>query len=273
MIDEKNQNLINALYGALMAAQSTYLPAESVPKFNKETAQFFFKKTVKETQNDSLQRFCIDKAISFVTDPEHLKMTASWIHEGKIVIDGQQLNFQLTASHKYEILKAFYASSHFTLDEKKALKEKALEGDDSDKAKNTSKICDFSLPDPALKEQLWKEITDAQTTDTLSELRNKISGFQQRKQQLDLMSPYFEKYYGMVNKIVESRDREFAEVFMAHLSPAFMAREEDNTAFGELLKNANEEKYEYFVLFLKKQIEAIDVIKRSRNLCETFKLD
>ena len=273
MIDEKNQNLINALYGALIAAQSTYLPAESVPKFNKETAQFFFKKTAKETQNDSLQRFCIDKAISFVTDPEHLKMTASWIHEGKIVIDGQELNFQLTANHKYEILKAFYASPHFTLDEKKALKEKALEGDESDKAKSTSKICDFSLPDPALKEQLWKEITDAQTTDTLAELRNKISGFQQRKQQLDLMTPYFEKYYGIVNKIVESRDREFAEVFMAHLSPAFMAREEDNTAFGELLKNANEEKYEYFVLFLKKQIEAIDVIKRSRNLCETFKLD
>lgn len=273
MMDEQNQNLISAVNVALLAAQSTYLPAESVPKFNKETASFFFKKTAKETQNESLQRFCIDLAISFVTDPEHLKMTASWIHEGKITIDGQSLNFELSANHKYEILKAYYASTHFTLDEKKALKEKALAGDDSDRAKSASKICDYSLPDPALKDQLWKEITDAHTTDTLAELRNKIAGFQQRKQQLDLMTPYFEKYYSLVSKIVETRDREFAEVFMSALSPAYMAREEDNAAFGDLLRTANEEKHEYFVLFLKKQIEAIDVIKRSRTLCETFKLD
>lgn len=33
---------------ALVAAQTTYLPQESVPKFNKETAQFFFKKAARE---------------------------------------------------------------------------------------------------------------------------------------------------------------------------------------------------------------------------------
>jgi len=35
--------------------------------------------------------FCIDKAISFVTEHEHLKLTSEWIHLGKIVIDGQEL--------------------------------------------------------------------------------------------------------------------------------------------------------------------------------------
>jgi hypothetical protein len=71
---------------------------------------------------------------------------------------------------------------------------------------------------------------------------------------------------------VETRDREFAEVFSQNLSPAFMAREKDTAAFNELLKRANEEK-QFFVLFLKKQIESIDLIQKSRNLCETFKLD
>ena len=216
--------------------------------------------------------FCIDKAISFVTEHEHLKLTAEWIHTGKIVFDGTEMKCALTPMHKYEILKAYYASIHFTLDEKKALRAKTFEGDESDKARNISKICEYSLPDPALKEQLWREITDSQTTESLSELRNKIQGFWQRKQQLELITPYFEKYYSIVNKIVESRDREFAEVFMQNLTPAFMAREQDESAFNELLKRASEEK-QFYILFLKKQIETIDITKKSRNLCETFKLN
>ena len=151
-MEEKNQNLINALFGALVMAQGTYLPPESVPKFNKETAQFFFKKAVKEQQNQALQMFCIDKAMSFVTEFDHLKMTAEWIYSGKIVIDGQELGCSLTPNHKYEILKAYYASPHFSHDDKKALKAKTFEGDSSDKARNIGLICDYSLPDPALKE-------------------------------------------------------------------------------------------------------------------------
>jgi hypothetical protein len=118
LMEEKNQNLINALYTALIIASNSFLPTESVAKFNKETAQFFFKKAVHEAGNDGLQMFCIDKAMSFVTEADHLRMTAEWIHSGKVVIDGHQLNCQLTPNHKYEILKAYFASPHFTHDEK-----------------------------------------------------------------------------------------------------------------------------------------------------------
>lgn len=41
LMSEKNQNLINALVGACLVAQMTYLPQEAVPKFNKEAAEFF----------------------------------------------------------------------------------------------------------------------------------------------------------------------------------------------------------------------------------------
>jgi len=51
-----------------------------------------------------------------------------------------------------------------------------------------------------------------------------------------------------------------------------MAREQDESAFNELLKRASEEK-QFYILFLKKQIETIDITKKSRNLCETFKLN
>ncbi len=71
---------------------------------------------------------------------------------------------------------------------------------------------------------------------------------------------------------MEVRDREFAESFMNTLSPAFMARDVDEKHFADLLARTNPDK-EFFILFLKKQIETMDVTKKSRILCETYKMD
>jgi hypothetical protein len=75
-----------------------------------------------------------------------------------------------------------------------------------------------------------------------------------------------------LDKVVNERDREFAELFMQHLSPAFMARDRDLKEFQSLLDKTSEER-DFFILFLKKQIETIDITKKSRHLCETFKMD
>lgn len=76
----------------------------------------------------------------------------------------------------------------------------------------------------------------------------------------------------MLDKVVNERDREFAELFMKTLSPAFMAREKDLKEFQNLLDKTSEER-DFFILFLKAQIETIEITKKSRHLCETFKMD
>lgn len=63
------------------------------------------------------------------------------------------------------------------MDEKKALRDKALAGDASDNASNVRKVLDYSLPDAAIKERLWDEILDASSNESLLELRLKIQGF------------------------------------------------------------------------------------------------
>jgi len=57
------------------------------------------------------------------------------------------------------------------------------------------------------------------------EIRLKIQGFWKRNSQPELMAPYFEKYYASIKRVIDTRDREFAESFMNSLSPAFNARE------------------------------------------------
>ena len=272
LLEEQNQNLINALFGAFIMAQNTYLPPETVPRFNKETAQFFLKKSKKDHENKALVQFCIDKALSFTTSEEHLRMIADWILLEKIVIEGEQLDVELTANQKYAICKQYWAHSAFTLDEKKALRDKALEGDNSDQAQNVKKVLDYSLPDPAIKERLWDEILDENSSSSLMDIRLKIQGFWQRQLQPDLIAPYFEKYYAVLKRVIDTRDREFAESFMQGLSPAFMAREQDESAFNELLSRCTDDTH-FFTLFLKKQVDMIELIKKSRHLCETFRID
>ena len=76
-------------------------------------------------------------------------------------IDDEEIKIELTNTQKYSIVKSYWASPEFNLDEKKALRDKALEGDDSDQAQNVRKVLDWSLPDRDLKARLWDEITDS----------------------------------------------------------------------------------------------------------------
>ena len=93
------------------------------------------------------------------------------------MIEGEELSVELTANQKYAICKQFWAHSAFSLDEKKALREKALANDASDAAGNCRKVLDWSLPDATLKERLWDEILDESSSQTLMDVRLKIQAF------------------------------------------------------------------------------------------------
>jgi hypothetical protein len=118
----------------------------------------------------------------FLYDESNLRLAAAWINEGKILIDGLELGMPLTADQKYGILKTIHASKFFTLEEKQALLKKGLENDNSDKAHHTTKICESIYPDAALKEKLWKELTDLEAKDSVMDYQIKLSGFWSRYQ-------------------------------------------------------------------------------------------
>lgn len=88
-----------------------------------------------------------------------------------------------------------------------------------------------------------------------------------------MISPFFEKYFDVIGRVVEVRDREFATKFMNILSPAFMARDSDEAAFRALLRNPAYSDKSYFIEFLKAQMEKIEIVRKSRALCESSKLD
>lgn len=96
-MDEPNQNLINAVYMSLVSAQKMYLPPENIQKFNKEVADFFLRKAIKEKEDKKLQTFCLDKAFGFMYDEENLSVAAGWVMNGGIEFQGESLDTELTA--------------------------------------------------------------------------------------------------------------------------------------------------------------------------------
>ena len=73
-----------------------YLPPENIQLFNKEVADFFLRKAMKEKFDKKLQMFCIDKAFGFLYDQENLGMVAEWIRNGKVEMYGVPLDVNLT---------------------------------------------------------------------------------------------------------------------------------------------------------------------------------
>ena len=56
-------------------------------------------------------------------------------------------------------------------------------------------LCNWSLPNPDLKAQLWAELTDPLNSDSQSTYIWKIDAFAQMECQLELMEKYFNLFY------------------------------------------------------------------------------
>ena len=71
------------------------------PSLTKKLQTFFLRKAKKDKSNEKLSMFCIDKAISFITEKDHLLLVSEWINTGKISYGGEEINVGLTLDQKY----------------------------------------------------------------------------------------------------------------------------------------------------------------------------
>lgn len=69
-----------------------------------------------------------------------------------MTVDGEELKCELRPMFKYMIIKKYWASSDFTLEQKQALRDKLFAKDDSDAANEVKQVIEWSLPDAKLKE-------------------------------------------------------------------------------------------------------------------------
>ena len=126
------------------------------------------------------------------------------------------------------------------------------------------------MPEAAQKEKLWVEVTKPEEGEALKSTSLKISAFWTLNSTPDLLIPFIDRYFDIIEEINLKRDKEYVRKFNM-ISPANLGRSEDLAKFKALLeKNTTEETHPY-TLFLKNQIEVIESIQKSRELCAKYK--
>lgn len=98
------------------------------------------------------------------------------------------------------------------------LLKKITADDNSDIAINTRAKCMAGLPDAALKAKIWAEITDLNSKDSLYVKNAKIAGFYSWDQ-LDIISPYFDKYYEILPVLNQGTTYKYMSSFFYSLLP------------------------------------------------------
>ena len=113
--------------------------------------------------------------------------------------------------------------------------------------------CNSCLPDPEVKAQVWKEITDPNSVESIYDRRAKMAGFYSYGQ-LDIIRPYFDKFYDVLPQIYEKQSFKYVENFEAYLLPRLEIKDEHiiklvslklrtpdvNSNFGKMLNGAIE---------------------------------
>lgn len=69
-----------------------------------------------------------------------------------------------------------------------------------------------------MKAKIWNEIIDVNTSNSLYVLIAKIQGFYS-SEQLDIVAPYFDKFYEEITRLQKNTSHRFFEIFFHSLLP------------------------------------------------------
>ena len=106
------------------------------------------------------------------------------------------------------------------------------------------------VPEAAQKEKLWVEVTKPEEGEALKTTTLKMQAFWTLNSTLELLIPFIDRYFDILEEIHLKRDKEYARKF-SMISPANLGRAEDLVKFKALLeKNKTDETHPY-TLFLK----------------------
>lgn len=108
----------------------------------------------------------VDQLFGFLSAEANIRSALMWLEQSKIMVGDQNL-YDLQKSHKMSILRLLFKSKYFGLDQKMALLESTLGDDKSDLAENCRASCMAGLPDAEVKAQIWAEITNPSSKDSV----------------------------------------------------------------------------------------------------------
>jgi aminopeptidase N len=115
-------------------------------------------------------------------------------------------------------LKGLFSSNLLTTEQKRAHLQEVQGDDKSDLAQNCKLTCEAYIPTAENKAAVWKEITDPNSTLSAKQRQAQMGGFFSASQ-LDLVRPYFDKYYEVLPDIESQHGYKYLQFFSNFMVP------------------------------------------------------
>lgn len=236
---------------------ANYIPVEEVAeKKNVMFGTLLTLMTKEGVPKDSI----VDQLFGFLSSEDNLRMAVEWLKQCKITLDGQDI-FNLLPKHKHTILRVIFKSRIFDLETKMALLEETLGDDKSDLASNCRTSCLAGLPDPEVKARIWSEITDPNNSDS-NYVRGAKMGSFYAADQLDIVEPYFDKFFDILPEMHEQMTHKAFEGFFYSMLPRLAVRDSHIVRLVTLLQDTPDTQK----MFAETLRDGIDLLVRTQTI-------
>ena len=171
-----------------------------------------------QSENENIPKDAIvDQLFGFIATDEHLSLSLRWVDSNAITKDEKSI-YALKTTHKHTVLKTHFQNANHSYETKISAMEKIMGSDNSDIAIRCKAACMAGLPDAENKAKVWAEITDPSSQESLYVRGAKMSGFY-CSDQLELISPYFEKYFEVLPMLNEKTTYKYLNQFFHAMLP------------------------------------------------------
>ena len=203
-----------------------YIPTNQILEKKKVMFDILLGLLAKPEIDENTKVPIVDSLFAFLSDIEHLKLAQTWLQEGSIraTVGGPDL-YSLSKRNKNSILVKLFEEPSISIELKSQLLEQTLGDDKSDLAQNTRDTCFAITADPANKAQVWAQITDVNSKESIYTRSAKMSGFYSVKQ-VDLVMPYWDKFFEVLPNIYEKQTFKYVEAFFNNMLPRVDIRDD-----------------------------------------------
>lgn len=161
------------------------------------------------------------------------------------------------------ILVQLFKRKDFDNEIKQKTLESTLKDDNSDLAQNCRTTCQSSLPEASVKAQVWADLTNPDSKESLYSRRAMMSGFWV-KDHNDLTEDYVNKFYDVLVDLNEKVTYKYMETFFYSMLPRNQVKDEHIVKLLSL-KLSNPDNKSMFGNILQ---DGIELLVRSKEIRE-----
>ena len=272
---ETNEDLINFIIRNLYSVVTYYIPHKFHSKYSNIAYKLIYNLLSRPNQSDDTIKVLISNLINLTNpdDKQNIELIRNWLEHGFSFTNTKNEKLDIKANLlqqklRFNCLYKIFASNII----EKELKNKLLEiectrDNNSDDSELARFRCRASLPDKAIKEELFNKYVNESTKESLYKMISSMSGFVQMNQ-IDLIEDFLlVKFFEVCLDVSNKNDHFYTESFIECLSPIIFVKKDVIEKMEMLIEKAETDSVK------RKLTEEIDDLKRfykAHILCEEY---